>query len=597
MAAGFGEGFLSNLGRGFQTAGAILSPAVYEQQSKERMQEREAQLRQQAAIQQIIARAVESGSMPPEAASAFGLSGLRASPQAQMEKDSRQALAGSGGDINKALETLISTGNIKGAHDLAPLLKIQQERELNKEFGSALQGSGTAEALDAMAARMAASGHPGAATLTTTADKRRMAAEDRAAMPALRSQMMSDAPAATEEDAVARINAGGGGPMSIGIGENPNIIPRQEGGLFSPYFNHPNPGIAQRARFLQSTLDKAPDKGSDKWIAAANALSTQAAQFGQQQQMSQFTVDNRRDPVPQKDAWQQVTGPDGKGMFVRGSELDPNVHTPYSASSSSGTSTAKGDFSKQGEEFLASLPVEDRSLVKKIADYEIDSKTMSLRGGHRERVLSMVSQYRPEYDETQYANKRRAIANFGSGPQGNTVRSLNVAVEHIDTLNRAAEALKNGEFTPGNKLWNEVAKIAGKTPPNTFEGIRDIVANEVVKGTIGGISALDDRRVAAAKVKASASPQQLAELTNGWTELMGGQAIGLERQYQGSTGMKDFRGRYLTPRTIEAIRVAESKAVGNSVGVSPGAESTSPGFSDEKERRYQELLRRRNGNK
>lgn len=83
MAAGFGEGFLSNLGRGFQTAGAILSPAVYEQQSKERMLEREAQLRQQAAIQQIIARAVESGSMAPEAASAFGLSGLRASPAAQ----------------------------------------------------------------------------------------------------------------------------------------------------------------------------------------------------------------------------------------------------------------------------------------------------------------------------------------------------------------------------------------------------------------------------------------------------------------------------------------------------------------------------------
>lgn len=199
-------------------------------------------------------------------------------------------------------------------------------------------------------------------------------------------------------------------------------------------------------------------------------------------------------------------------------------------------------------------------MVRKIAGYEIDPKTLSTRGGHRERVLSMVSQFDPSYDDTQYANKRRAIAQFGSGPQGNTVRSLNVAIEHIDTLKRAADALKNGDFTPGNKTYNEFAKMFGQSPPNTFEGIRDIVANEVVKGTIGNAGALQDRAEAAAKVKASSSPEQLNELMNGWTELMGGQVKGLAQQYEGSTGLKDFRDRYLTQRSKDAIAAAESKA-------------------------------------
>ena len=219
-----------------------------------------------------------------------------------------------------------------------------------------------------------------------------------------------------------------------------------------------------------------------------------------------------------------------------------------------------GDFSKTGEDFLKTLPVSDQSIVKKLAEYEINPQALSTRGGHREKMLSLAAQYNPEYDDTQYANKRKAVMQFGSGPQGNTVRSLNVAVEHIDTLQRAADALKNGDFTPGNKAYNEVAKMFGATPPNTFEAIRDIVANEVVKGTIGGTGALQDRAAAAEKVKAAQSPQQLKDIMNGWTELMGGQVKGLRQQYEGATGLKNFDEKYLRPRTRDAIALAESKA-------------------------------------
>lgn len=228
------------------------------------------------------------------------------------------------------------------------------------------------------------------------------------------------------------------------------------------------------------------------------------------------------------------------------------------------------DSDKTGDAYLQTLKPGERNLVKKIANYDLDPKTLSTRGGHRERIMQMVSQYDAAYDDTQYANKRRAIQQFSTGTQGNTVRSLNVAIEHLDTLKRAATALNNNDLTGYNKIANEIQKYFGVAAPNTFEGLRDMVANEVVKGTIGNAGALADREEAAKKVRAAASPKQMADLFNGWTELMGGQVKGLARQYEASTKNKDFHERFLTPRTREAIKFAEDKASGGGGGDSSG---------------------------
>lgn len=226
-----------------------------------------------------------------------------------------------------------------------------------------------------------------------------------------------------------------------------------------------------------------------------------------------------------------------------------------------------GDFSKTGQAFLDSLPESDRAFIKKVAAYEIDPKTLSTRGGHREEVLKHAAQFDPTFDQKNYNTISTAVNKFATGPQGNTVRSLNVAIEHMDTLQTAANALKNGSFTPANKVYNEVAKIFGAAPPNTFEGLRDIVANEVVKGTIGTAGAMEDRSQAAAKIKAQSSPQQLSELLAGWRELMGGQMKGLERQYEGATSRHDFRERYLTPRTREALDVTPQRRASDATPV------------------------------
>jgi len=221
-----------------------------------------------------------------------------------------------------------------------------------------------------------------------------------------------------------------------------------------------------------------------------------------------------------------------------------------------------GDFTKTGDEFLTTLPEEDRSFVQKLANYDIDPKTLSTRGGEREKYLRMAVQLDPTYDQKNYGMVNNAINRFGAGRQGDIVRSLNVAVEHIDTARRLGEALQNKNLQVYNQLKNFFAEQTGKPAPTGFNAVKEILADEIVKGVIGnGAGALADREAAAKKVKDASSPAQLNIVLNTWLELMGGQIKGLEKQYEGSTlGKKDFRDRYLTPRAVEAINYASGKS-------------------------------------
>jgi hypothetical protein len=116
-----------------------------------------------------------------------------------------------------------------------------------------------------------------------------------------------------------------------------------------------------------------------------------------------------------------------------------------------------------------------------------------------------------------------------------------------------ADALKNGDIKLFNKWANEFADQTGHTAPSNFEAVKDIVADEVTKGAIGGPGGVGDREAMARKISGAKSPAALSQTFDAWTELLAGQAKGLEQQYEGSTGRKDYRKRYLSQRAQEAL--------------------------------------------
>ncbi len=213
-----------------------------------------------------------------------------------------------------------------------------------------------------------------------------------------------------------------------------------------------------------------------------------------------------------------------------------------------------------GQEFLDTLSPGEQSIVKGIADLTIDPNSISTRNNQRQEILAKVTKYKPDYNQQDFKESQNAAVRFGSGPQGNAVRAFNVALEHLETLRRAAVAMGNGDVQEINKWRNEYRKQTGSDLPTNFEAVKQIISAEVVKAIVGGGSAgaLADREEAARTMIAKSSPAQIGGVVEQLQHLFGGQIHGLEQQYKSATKRGDFRERYLTPIGSRAAAAADA---------------------------------------
>jgi hypothetical protein len=175
-------------------------------------------------------------------------------------------------------------------------------------------------------------------------------------------------------------------------------------------------------------------------------------------------------------------------------------------------------------------------------------------------VVSRVSQLNPNYNAADFNTSKKALADFGSGKLGGSVRSFNVALKHLDTLGDAADALNNGNVQLFNKIGNAWASQTGGTAPTDFNAVKKIVGDEIVKAIVGSGGGVADREEAANTLSAANSPQQLQSVIGHYKELMNAQLGGLRQQYEQSTGRKDFN-RFLSPESL-------AEAGGGSSGLS-----------------------------
>lgn len=189
------------------------------------------------------------------------------------------------------------------------------------------------------------------------------------------------------------------------------------------------------------------------------------------------------------------------------------------------------------------------SIAEKIANYEM--KPPASRSAQYGPLMQEVARINPDYDETKYATVQQARKNFTTGKQGDTVRSMNVAIDHLDTLKDAGNALQNGNLPLFNKITNEFAKNTGSPVVTDFNGIKSIVGSEVAKAVAGGNMALADREEIRKELDAANSPQQLAGVIKRMQQLLGGQLKGLKTQYE-DAGLRDF-DKKLTPRTKQVL--------------------------------------------
>jgi len=180
------------------------------------------------------------------------------------------------------------------------------------------------------------------------------------------------------------------------------------------------------------------------------------------------------------------------------------------------------------------------------------------RGNSRSGVGMYMQRYLQEHPDAtaedvakaaqNYQSGGSALTKFTSGPQGNAIRSFNVLVDHLGTLDTAVDALKNGDITSFNRVAQVWAQNTGNPAPTNFDAVKSIVGDELVKAIIGGGGALGDREEVKSTIDRANSPKQLYGAINQYKKLALGQLRGLRTQYSEATGRDDF-DRFLAPGT------------------------------------------------
>lgn len=184
-------------------------------------------------------------------------------------------------------------------------------------------------------------------------------------------------------------------------------------------------------------------------------------------------------------------------------------------------------------------------------------------------IMGKVKQLNPKYDATTYQTKQTARTAFATGKQGNIVRSLSVATNHLDQLAEAAHALAQGNIPAVNAVVNTYARHTGSPGVTSFNAMKEIVGDEVVKAVVGTGGAESDREAIKDAFNAANSPAQLEGVITHYQGLMAGQLNGLRRQYQRATGLDDFNSfvSQLTRQKLTAASRGNAAAAAQALSI------------------------------
>lgn len=163
---------------------------------------------------------------------------------------------------------------------------------------------------------------------------------------------------------------------------------------------------------------------------------------------------------------------------------------------------------------------------------------MALTNPRNQRILGRVMEINPNYDFTSVTAKKKAASDFTTGSLGNSMRSFQVAGQHLDQLGQLVDALGNGNLTLVNKLGNAIGSQTGNPAPTNFDAAKDVVSKEVVKAIVAGGGGVSERQELAHLMDNAESPAQLKGVIQQYRNLMAAQHDALLQQRR-AAGLPD----------------------------------------------------------
>jgi hypothetical protein len=200
-----------------------------------------------------------------------------------------------------------------------------------------------------------------------------------------------------------------------------------------------------------------------------------------------------------------------------------------------------------------------KRMAEKIANYQMPPVSIARAVGAA--VMAEVAKIAPDYDAKLYSAENKALGNFYGGTEGRSVRSINVAIAHLDTLDDLTDALRNGDTKRFNQIANTVAQETGSAAPTNFALAKQIVGAEINKAIVPGVGGVSERQALADDLNAANSPEQLQGVIATAQKLLAGQTAGLKTQFTGTTGQSgETFDKLLMDRTKQVLGTSAADA-------------------------------------
>ena len=177
--------------------------------------------------------------------------------------------------------------------------------------------------------------------------------------------------------------------------------------------------------------------------------------------------------------------------------------------------------------------------AKKLSNYEVPFTVLSrLAGPQRLAILNRAEELNPNFDITKYDARQAIRKDFASGKAATNIRSINTAVDHLEKLSDAAEALENSDLTLWNTIKNKGLETTGDPRVTRFKNAATAVESElasVFKGTGATDQEIKQWRQ---NLSSAQSPAQLKAAVKEAVGLMGGRMGAIEDQWLQTMGTK-----------------------------------------------------------
>lgn len=314
---------------------------------------------------------------------------------------------------------------------------------------------------------------------------------------------------------------------------------------------------------------------------AADKLMQEAKQHRDQIAIEQQNADTNKQHVGNEADYQKSVLAQGKFIPVTDAMGNKSIYNtatkewitqPNSQSVNTAVLSGPDGSPLTGDAYLQELQKKNPTMAAQVK--AMDEGDLNFPSGFAAKAPYWQQRLDALYNYNPNASQQTAGAykQFMSGPLGNTVRSINVATNHINLADQLIDAMNNGDTKRLNQLGNVAKTEFGLSgAPTDLNAVKTLLSGELEKAAAGNIGAVTDRTALAEQLNNANSPELLHGVTKQFKALMGGQYGGLQQQYEAQTGRKDFR-KFLTPASEEAIGLAsgvQGQASSNALTPSP----------------------------